>query len=95
MTNFLIKVINNLNVEIEKLTYFVRNMSKVIINIIKYKGKIEIENKVREKLGIALRVGGAPAASVTAASTGKASKASKSAAAAAPVVGLEDDADEL
>jgi hypothetical protein len=27
MTIFLIKVINNVNIEIEKLTYFVRNMS--------------------------------------------------------------------
>jgi recombination protein RecA len=57
---------------------------------------IEIENKVREKLGVALRVGGAPAAGAAGASTGKGSKASKATAAApAPVVDLEDDADEL
>ena len=58
---------------------------------------IEIENKVREKLSIALRVGGVSSAgsvaSTTASTTGKSSKSAKSPAVSD--IDLEDDADEL
>ncbi|WP_235931583.1 recombinase RecA [Sheuella amnicola] len=58
---------------------------------------IEIENKVREKLGIALRVGGVSSAgsvaSTPASTTGKSSKSAKSPAVSD--IDLEDDADEL
>ena len=48
---------------------------------------IEIENRVREKLGVALRVGGVPA--------GKPAKASKAAAGAAPAAVEAPVEDEL
>lgn len=54
---------------------------------------IEIENKVREKLGVALRVGGTAGATSSSSPAGKSAKAGKSAAPSD--VDLEDDADEL
>lgn len=54
---------------------------------------IEIENKVREKLGVTLRAGGAIGTAAVASPASKPSKATKSAASAD--VDLEDDADEL
>lgn len=54
---------------------------------------IEIENKVREKLGVALRVGGTAGATSSPSPAGKSAKAGKSAAPSD--VDLEDDADEL